>query len=78
VVTEADGSAVHPQVLTRRFGAVVTPAGLPVIQLHDVRRSYATAALGAGVGVKMLCTTSAEPSDRSRMDVTASRRRPAR
>ena len=54
VVTEADGSAVHPQVLTRRFGVIVRDAGLPAIRLHDVRQSYATAALAAGVPVKVV------------------------
>ena len=54
VVTEPDGSAVHPQVLTRRFGVIVKRAGLPTIRLHDVRHSYATAALAAGVPVKVL------------------------
>ena len=41
-------------MLSRRFGSVVKRAGLPVIRLHDVRHSYATAALGAGVPVKVL------------------------
>ncbi len=54
VVTEPDGSAVHPQVLSRRFAAIVKRAGLPAIRLHDVRHSYATAALAAGVPVKVL------------------------
>jgi integrase len=55
VVLEADGSAIHPQVLTRRFiTAVRNVEGLPLIRLHDVRHSYATAALAAGVPVKVL------------------------
>jgi integrase len=54
VVTEPDGSPVHPQVFSRRFGAVVRRAELPTIRLHDVRHSYATAALAAGVPVKVL------------------------
>ena len=54
VVTEADGTPVHPQVLSRRFKAAAKRAGLPVIRLHDTRHSYATAALAAGVPVKVL------------------------
>ncbi len=54
VVTEPDGSPVHPQVLTRRFQSITKRAGLPVVRLHDVRHSYATAALAAGVQVKTL------------------------
>jgi len=53
-VTEPDGAPVHPQVLTRRFRAVVKRLGLPAIRLHDVRHSYATAAVAAGVAVKTL------------------------
>jgi integrase len=54
LATEADGTPIHPQVLSRRFTAAVKRAGLPAIRLHDVRHSYATAALGAGVSVKVL------------------------
>ena len=54
VMTEPDGSAIHPQVLSRRFKAQAKSAGLPIIRFHDVRHSYATAALAAGVPVKVL------------------------
>jgi integrase len=54
IATEPDGTPIHPQVLTRRFHAASKAAGLPAIRLHDVRHSYATAALGAGVPVKVL------------------------
>jgi integrase len=54
VVTEPDGSAIHPQVWTRRFAALAKRADLPAIRLHDLRHSYATAALTAGVKVKVL------------------------
>ncbi|HUF98449.1 MAG TPA: tyrosine-type recombinase/integrase, partial [Ilumatobacter sp.] len=54
VVTEPDGSPVHPNTLSRRFKALCVAADLPAIRLHDVRHSYATAALAAGVPVKVL------------------------
>jgi len=54
VVTEPDGSPVHPQVFSRRFGAIAKSAGLPAIRLHDIRHSYATAALAAGAGLKVV------------------------
>lgn len=54
IVLEPDGTAVHPQVLSRRFKAAARRVGLPVIRLHDTRHSYATAALAAGVPVKVL------------------------
>ncbi len=54
VVTEPDGSAVHPNTLSRRFRMLCKVADLPAIRLHDVRHSYATAALSSGVNVKVL------------------------
>lgn len=54
VMTEPDGSAIHPQVLSRRFKTQAKSAELPIIRFHDVRHSYATAALAAGVPVKVL------------------------
>jgi site-specific recombinase XerC len=40
-----DGSPVHPQTITDRFFRLAQSAELPFIRLHDVRHSYATAAL---------------------------------
>jgi integrase len=52
--TDFDGSPLHPDVFTRRFRRHVRRAGLPPIRLHDVRHTYATAALAAGVPVKVV------------------------
>jgi integrase len=52
--TDFDGSPLHPDVFTRRFRKHVRRAGLPPIRLHDVRHTYATAALAAGVPVKVV------------------------
>jgi integrase len=38
-----DGRPPHPDTITRRFHKISEAAGLPVINLHDVRHSYATA-----------------------------------
>ena len=54
VATEPDGTPLHPQTLTRRFHSATKRAGVRCIRLHDVRHSYATAALSAGVPVKVL------------------------
>jgi integrase len=52
--TWPDGRPLHPE----RFpgGSSNTPraAGLPRIRLHDVRHSYATAALAAGIPAKVV------------------------
>jgi integrase len=49
-----DGKALHPDTITALFHRHVAAAGLPRIRLHDVRHSYATAALKAGVPAKVV------------------------
>ncbi len=38
-----NGTPPHPDTITRRFKKLSAAAGLPEIDLHDVRHSYATA-----------------------------------
>jgi integrase len=52
--TFPDGSEIHPDLLTRWFKRHARRAGLPVIRLHDVRHTYATACLLAGIPVKVV------------------------
>jgi integrase len=62
--TEIDGTPLHPDRFTRRFRRLVAKVewqqdgarmvGLPPIRLHDVRHTYATVALQAGVPVKVI------------------------
>ncbi|BCJ28282.1 site-specific integrase [Actinocatenispora sera] len=47
--TWEDGRPIHPDVVRQRFHRMAAACGLPRIRLHDVRHSYATAALKAGV-----------------------------
>ena len=49
-----DGSPIHPDLITDWFRRLARAAGLPPIRLHDVRHSYATAALAAGVPAKVV------------------------
>ncbi|WP_045876902.1 site-specific integrase [Pseudofrankia sp. DC12] len=49
-----DGSNIHPDSVTDWFQGHARAAGLPVIRLHDVRHSYATAAFKAGVHPKVV------------------------
>jgi hypothetical protein len=48
------GQPLHPDTITALFHKHVAAAGLPRIRLHDVRHSYATAALKAGVPAKII------------------------
>ncbi len=54
VFTELDGSPIHPDRFTKHFYALVRAAGLPAIRLHDLRHSWATLALQAGVHPKVV------------------------
>jgi integrase len=54
VFTWPDGQPIHPQRFSSWFEQHARAAGLPRIRLHDVRHSYATAALAAGVPAKVV------------------------
>jgi hypothetical protein len=54
VFTREDGTAIHPQRMTSWFEQLARAAELPRIRLHDLRHSYATAALAAGIPAKVV------------------------
>jgi integrase len=54
VFTWGDGRPLHPERFSRWFERLAREAGLHKIRLHDVRHSYATAALAAGVPAKVI------------------------
>jgi integrase len=49
-----NGKPPHPDTITRRFHKLSESAGLPKINLHDVRHSYATAGRDARIDWKAL------------------------
>ena len=49
-----DGRAIHPDTITALFHRHCASAGLPRIRLHDVRHSYASAALKAGISPEII------------------------
>jgi len=49
-----DGRPPHPDTITRRFKKLAAAAGLPEIDLHDVRHSYATVGRNAKIDWKAL------------------------
>jgi integrase len=49
-----NGKPPHPDTITRRFKRLSAAAGLPQIDLHDVRHSYATAGRDAKIDWKAL------------------------
>jgi len=54
VFTWPDGRPLHPENIANWFDQHTRAAGLPRIRLHDVRHSYATAALKAGISAKVI------------------------
>ena len=54
VFTFEDGRPPHPDSIRQRFDRLAAAAGLTRITFHDLRHSYATAALKAGVNPKVV------------------------
>ena len=54
VFRRVDGTCVHPTSLSRRFEALVRQTTLPEIRLHDLRHTFASLMLQAGVNVKVV------------------------
>jgi integrase len=54
LVCHPDGRPVHPDTITDRFNRLVDRAGVKHIRLHDVRHTYATTSLDAGVDPKIV------------------------
>jgi integrase len=52
VFTTPNGSALHPDWLTRTFGRLVKDSGLPPVRLHDLRHGAASLAHSAGADLK--------------------------
>ncbi len=49
-----NGLPIHPQSLSQAFERDAKAAGLPLIRFHDLRHSYATVALSAGIHPKVV------------------------
>jgi integrase len=51
VFTKRDGSSLHPRTLSQAFVWLVGKSDLPRIRLHDLRHTYASIAVKAGVPI---------------------------
>ena len=54
VFARLDGHPLHPEHVSRAFERAVRRLGFPIIRLHDLRHTWATLALAAGVDVKVV------------------------
>ena len=54
VHTKENGEPLHPDEISKRFNRLVVLADVPRIRFHDVRHTWATTALAAGVHPKIV------------------------
>ena len=54
VFARTDGSAYHPDFVTKHFDLLVRRTALPRIRLHDLRHTHATLGLAAGIPAKIM------------------------
>ena len=69
VVDRGDGQAVHPDVMTRAFERAAERAKLHGVRLHDLRHSFASVLLMAGVPVKIVSAQLGQAKSAFTMDV---------
>lgn len=48
------GSPIHPEIVSRTFKRLARKSSLPAMPLHGLRHSYASAALQAGIALKVV------------------------
>lgn len=71
VVDRGDGEHMDPDVLSAGFVRAATAAGLEGARLHDLRHSFATTLLAAGVNVKVVSEALGHSKTAFTMDVYA-------
>jgi integrase len=54
VFTDENGRPIHPERVSTLFARAAKRAGVPRIRLHDLRHTYATLALSAGIHPKVV------------------------
>jgi len=54
VATHEDGTAINPRLFSAGFAQHARAAELPPIRLHDLRHSYASPALSAGIPARVV------------------------
>jgi integrase len=54
IFTKEDGSPLHPDETSKRFNRLLASVAIPRIRFHDVRHTWATTALAAGVHPKIV------------------------
>ena len=55
--TREDGTPLHPVLFSQSFEGHARRLGLSLIRLHDLRHTYATLALQAGINIEVVSET---------------------
>lgn len=71
VIAARDGGLVHPDSFSNTFDRLVATAGVPRVRLHDLRHTYATLALQAGMHPVVLAERLGHSSVATTMDLYA-------
>ena len=69
VFAKPEGEPLHPEFVSRQFSRRVQALGLPRIRLHDLRHTWASLALDAGVDVKVVSSRLGHASTLITMDL---------
>lgn len=69
VFAKEDGTRMHPERATRGFASRVRTCCLPTIRLHDLRHTWASLALQAGVNPKVVSERLGHATVGFRLDV---------
>jgi len=71
VITARRGGPLHPDSFSNTFDRLVATAGVPRVRLHDLRHTYATLALHAGMHPVVLAERLGHSSVATTMDLYA-------
>ena len=71
VFAARDGGPMHPDSFSNTFARLVATTGLPRIRLHDLRHTYATLALDAGMHPVVLAERLGHSTVATTMDLYA-------
>ncbi len=69
VFTRENGTAWHPDRVSKLFEQVVSASGLPRVRLHDLRHTHASLALGASISPRVISDRLGHSTTAFTMDV---------